>query len=676
MSQHVTTTLKDGFAVIALDSPPVNALSAGLRRELHVALSEISRKDDVRGVVLTGSGRNFIAGADVSELGTPPVEPTVATIIALLESFPQPTVAAINGNALGGGLEIAMACHYRVAMRSAKLGLPEVRLGLIPGAGGTQKLPRLVGPARALDMIMSAQVIDAGAALEAGLVDAVCDDDLLAAAIAFAKARSASEHRHVPVKNRDEKLSSAAEDLGAFDAQAARLLAKSRGLQAAEFAVQSVRDTLTVPFAEGLANERRRFLDLAGSEQFKALRHLFFAERDAAKIDTPGSRQPAEVAKVAVIGAGTMGRGIAMAFLNANFPVRLVEADEQGLERGLKAIADTYQASVRRGSLSKSAMAERIGRLAGSLDYSVLSDCDLVIEAVFEDMALKKTIFKLLEANTRPGTIIATNTSYLDVDEIAASTSRPENVLGLHFFSPANIMKLLEIVRGARTSENAIAAALKTAKRIGKIPVVVGVGYGFVGNRMLASRAADLERLMLEGASPQQIDEAFKRFGWPMGPFEMTDLAGLDVGWRNRKAHGKVAPIADALCEQGRFGQKTGRGFYLYSEGAHKGTADPAVIDLIRHMAEERAVAQREVSEEEIIERTHYPLVNAGWQVLEEGIARSASDIDVIWVNGYGFPPTKGGPMYWSERQGVDHIKQRLAALYSLTGLDYFKVGS
>ncbi|WP_137391685.1 3-hydroxyacyl-CoA dehydrogenase NAD-binding domain-containing protein [Rhodoligotrophos defluvii] len=673
MSRLAACTIHDGVAVVTIDNPPVNALGARLRGDLFAVLSEVVASPEVAAIVLTGSGRNFVAGADISEIGRPPVEPTVTSIIELIEDCERPTIAAINGNALGGGLELAMACHYRVATPEARLGLPEVRLGLLPGAGGTQRLPRLVGAAAALDMIVTGSEIGARKASGIGLVDALSEGDLMREAIALAQARAAENGSHVAVRYREDKIAAAKRDLAGFEAHRDALLSKRRGLRAPQLAALSVGNALTLPFDDALAAERGFFLELASSDESKALRHLFFAEREAAKLDGVTKEAARAVRRVGIVGAGTMGRGIAMAFLNAGMPVALAETDEEALAKAIEAISASYAALVRRGSLSEEEASARRGNLSGSVSYDMFADCDLVIEAVFEDMALKKTIFAALAAATPAGTILATNTSWLDVNEIAAATDRPQDVLGLHFFSPAHVMKLLEIVRGERTSPAALATALKLARRIGKVPVVVGVGYGFVGNRMLAARNAELERLMLEGAMPTQIDRAFRDFGWPMGPFEMTDLAGLDVGWRNRRAHGKTAPVADALCEMGRFGQKTGRGFHLYPDGSRKGVPDPEVEKLIRTMAEEAGIAPRAVSFAEILERTHYPMVNAGAQVVEEGIARRAADIDVVWVNGYGFPAWKGGPMFWARKEGLSRIERFLARQFEATGSEHFR---
>ncbi|RWO99824.1 3-hydroxyacyl-CoA dehydrogenase NAD-binding domain-containing protein, partial [Mesorhizobium sp.] len=539
-----------------------------------------------------------------TEFGKPMQQPELRAIVAVLETIAKPTVAAIHGTALGGGLELALGCHFRVADAGAKLGLPEVKLGLLPGGGGTVRLPRLVGAVKALKMIVSGTPIGATEAHEAGLVDAVFDGDLTTHAVNFAREIARKGGPFTPVRDRDEGLKET--DLAAFDAEAADLARKARGLEAPIACALSVRNAVTLPFDAALAAERALFVKLVGSDQSRAQRHLFFAEREAAKL--PGK--------------------------------------------------DTVK---------------RLAQFKGSTDYADLADCDLIVEAVFEDMAVKKEVFGKLDAVAKPGAILATNTSYLDINEIAASTSRPQDVLGLHFFSPANVMKLLEIVRADKTAPDALATVVDLARRIGKVAVVVGVCHGFVGNRMLAARGSESEALLLEGATPSQIDQVFTDFGWPMGPFQMGDLAGLDIGWRNRKARGLSAVIADTLCEQGRFGQKTGRGFYIYENGSRTPAPDPEVEALIRDKAAERGIAPRAISAEEIIERTLYPLVNEGAKILEEGIAARASDIDVVWVNGYGFPIGKGGPLFWAGLEGPARIIERLEYWHQRTGKDVFK---
>ncbi|RWE30143.1 MAG: 3-hydroxyacyl-CoA dehydrogenase, partial [Mesorhizobium sp.] len=629
-------------------------------------------RDDpaARAIVIACAGRTFVAGADITEFGKPVEQPELRAIVALLETIAKPTVAAIHGTALGGGLELALGCHFRVADAGARLGLPEVKLGLLPGGGGTVRLPRLVGAAKALGMIVSGAPISADEAKAAGLVDAVFDGDLLAEAIRFADEMADRDGPLIAVRDRNDRL--AETDLAAFAAQAAGLARKARGLEAPLACAEAVRNAIILPFDEALAAERQAFAKLVSGDQSRAQRHLFFAEREAAKV--PGKDlQRRKIERVGIIGAGTMGGGIAMAFVNGGFPVTLLETSAEALRRGLAMIDKNYAVSVSRGSLTEEAKRQRLGLFRGSTDYADLADCDLIVEAVFEDMAVKKEVFGRLDAVARPGAILATNTSYLDVDEIAASTSRPQDVLGMHFFSPANVMKLLEIVRADRTAPDALATVAELARRIGKVPVVVGVCHGFVGNRMLSARGTENEALLLEGATPGQVDKAFTDFGWPMGPFQMGDLAGLDLSWRNRKARGLTAVIADTLCEEGRFGQKTGRGWYRYEGGSREPVADVEVAELIRAKAAEQGVAGREIGADEIIERTLYPLVNEGAKILEEGIAVRASDIDVVWVNGYGFPVGKGGPMFWAGLEGAGRIVERLEHWHRQTGRAIFE---
>ncbi|TIO08070.1 3-hydroxyacyl-CoA dehydrogenase NAD-binding domain-containing protein [Mesorhizobium sp.] len=671
MSNFVSVTRDGGVAVVTIDNPPVNALSFHVREPLMQALVLLRDEPDVAAIIIACAGRTFVAGADITEFGKPVQQPDLRAIIAVLETIAKPTVAAIHGTALGGGLELALGCHFRVADAGARLGLPEVKLGLLPGGGGTVRLPRLVGPLKALNMIVSGTPIDAAEALATGLVDAVFDGDLIAQAIRFASEMVGKGGPFTPARDHNELLKEA--DLPAFDKEAAALAGKVRGLEAPIACAQSVRNAITLGFDEALAAERELFVKLVGGDQSRAQRHLFFAEREAAKV--PGKDiVRRKIARVGVIGAGTMGGGIAMAFANGGYPVTLLETSREALERGLATIDKNYTVSVTRGSLSEDAKRQRLDLFKGSTDYGDLADCDLIIEAVFEEMAVKKDVFGRLDAVAKSGAILATNTSYLDVNEIAASTSRPQDVVGMHFFSPANVMKLLEIVRAEKTAPDALATAVELARRIGKVPVVVSVCHGFVGNRMLAARGSESEALLLEGATPRQIDQVFTDFGWSMGPFQMGDLAGLDIGWRNRKARGQTAVIADTLCEQGHFGQKTGSGFYRYENGSRTPAPNPEVEALIRDKAAEKGIAPRVIGTEEIIERTLYPMINEGAKILEEKIAARASDIDVVWVNGYGFPVGKGGPMFWAGLEGVDKIIGRLDHWHERTGKDIFRV--
>ncbi|CAN7251024.1 3-hydroxyacyl-CoA dehydrogenase NAD-binding domain-containing protein [Mesorhizobium sp. LjRoot246] len=671
MSDFLRISRDGDVTVVIIDNPPVNALSFHVREPLMQALVELRDDPSVAAIVIACAGRTFVAGADITEFGNPVQQPDLRAIVAVLEAIAKPTIAAIHGTALGGGLELALGCHFRVADADAKLGFPEVKLGLLPGGGGTIRLPRLVGAVKALGMIVSGVPIAATEAHASGLVDAVFEGDLTTHAVNFGREIARKGGPFTPVRDRDDGLKQT--DLAAFDATAADLAKKARGLEAPIACALSVRNAVTLPFDAALAAERALFVKLVASDQSRAQRHLFFAEREAAKLPAKDIVKR-RIGRVGVIGAGTMGGGIAMAFANGGYPVTLLETSHEALQRGLATIDRNYSVSVTRGSLSEDAKRQRLAQFKGSTDYADLADCDLIVEAVFEDMAVKKEVFGKLEAVAKPGAILATNTSYLDINEIAASTSRPQDVLGLHFFSPANVMKLLEIVRADKTAPDALATVVDLARRIGKVAVVVGVCHGFVGNRMLAARGSESEALLLEGATPRQIDQAFTDFGWPMGPFQMGDLAGLDIGWRNRKARGQTAVIADMLCEQGRFGQKTGKGFYLYENGSRTPVPDPEVEALIRDKAAERGIAPRAISAEEIIERTLYPLINEGAKILEEGIAARASDIDVVWVNGYGFPVGKGGPLFWAGLEGAARIVERLEYWHQRTGKDVFRV--
>jgi 3-hydroxyacyl-CoA dehydrogenase len=572
------------------------------------------------------------------------------------DALSKPAVAAIHATALGGGLEVALGCHARVAAPSAKLGLPEVKLGLLPGAGGTQRLPRLIGAAPALKIMTDGNPIGAKEALSLGLVDEIAEDTLASAkARALALAASGTPPR---LRDRTDRLG----PREAFEEAANTILKRNADNPSIAACVDAVRAAFDRPFEEGLAVEREHFLRLRDDPRSKALRHVFFAERASARIPgLPKGTTARPVARAAVIGAGTMGGGIAMCFANAGIPVTLIETSEENLRRGLERVAGNYATSVKRGSLTEQARDQRLGLIEGKVGLEAAADADVVVEAAFEEMGLKKEIFGTLERVAKPGAVLATNTSYLDVDEIAASTSRPGDVLGMHFFSPANVMKLLEVVRGAKTAPDALATAVELGRRLAKVPVVSGVCYGFIGNRMLARRTAQAERLLLEGALPEQVDKALTDFGFRMGPFAMSDLAGIDVSWRIRKAMNlKIAPVADALAEAGRFGQKTGRGFYDYSGGTRTGAPDPEVAALIERVSAERGITRRAIAQEEILERLLFPMINEGARILEEGIAARAGDIDTVWLNGYGWPAWTGGPMFHADSVGLPRIVARL----------------
>ena len=659
-----------GVAVITVDSPPVNALSAPVRAGVYRGVETATADAAVRAIVLICAGRTFFAGADITEFGKPPVPPLLQDLQALIEGTPKPVVAAIHGTALGGGLELALVAHYRIAVRGARCGLPEVNIGLIPGAGGTQRLPRVVGVEAALDMITSGRHVPAAQAHAMGLLDTLAEgSELRAAAVAFAR-RVVTEHRALrKVRDLDAALEAAraAPDLFAdFRAKHAR---QFRGFLAPEYAIRAIEAAVKLPFDAGIAEERHLFRELLDGTQSAAQRHAFFAERQAAKIPgVPADAPTRPIARVGVIGAGTMGGGIAMNFLSAGIPVVLVETAREALDHGIGVIRRNYESSAKKGKLGAADVARNMALLRGSLALEDLADCDLVIEAVFEQMAIKQDVFARLDRVARPGAILASNTSYLDIDAIAASTSRPADVLGMHFFSPANIMRLLEIVRGRNTAVDVIATAMKLARAIAKVGVVVGNCHGFVGNRMLAERNREADRLVFEGALPWDVDRVLYDFGFPMGPFRMRDMAGLDIGWDPAKS--ASATVREVLCELGRRGQKTGAGYYDYDAGRN---ATPSAVAerLILEFSARQGIVRRAVSDGEILERCLYPMVNEGAKILDEGIAARASDIDTVWLRGYGWPLYRGGPMFWAELEGLPQILGRLRALQREHGDDF-----
>ena len=649
---------RDGeVVVVTVDNPPVNALKHEVRAGLAKALQRAHADDGVKAVVIVCAGRTFFAGADITEFGKPPQPPSLHEIIAAIEAMQKPVVAALHGTAFGGGFELALACHFRVAVADARVGLPEVKLGLLPGAGGTQRLPRLVGPEKALKMIVTGDPIAAPEASADGVIDEIVDGDLTGSAVAFAR-RVVAEGRPLKlVRNRDEKL------IGEGFADAAESLTRRlRGRDAPAACVEAVRNAIVLPFEEGLRREGELFRKLVAGDQSKAQRHIFFAEREAAKIpDMPETTKICPIARAAVIGAGTMGGGIAMCFANAGIPVTVVETGRDLLQKGLDRVGANYRTTISRGGLSAEEMERRMGLINGVTEFDAVGEADVVIEAVFEEMAVKKQVFADLDRQTKTNAVLATNTSTLDVNEIARATTRPRDVLGMHFFSPANVMRLLEIVRGEQTSFEALATAVALGRRLGKVPVTVGVCYGFVGNRMLARRSVETERLLLEGALPQEIDTAVAGFGFPMGPCAMMDLAGLDVGWRIRQGRGEHTLIEDTLCEAGHYGQKTGKGYFRYDAGSRTPVPDPEVEKLILEASSRLGINRRPIPQEQIIERMILPMINEGARILEEGIATRPSDIDVIWVYGYGWPVWRGGPMYYADRLGLAHLRDRLS---------------
>ncbi|HEV7328735.1 MAG TPA: 3-hydroxyacyl-CoA dehydrogenase NAD-binding domain-containing protein [Bosea sp. (in: a-proteobacteria)] len=654
----VTLSRQGEIAIATLDNPPVNALSAALRADLNDALAQAMADSTVKALVVAARGKAFIAGADISEFGKPPAPPILPDLLAAIENAPKPVVAAIEGVALGGGLEVALACHGRVASPAAKLGLPEIKLGLIPGAGGTQRLPRLIGAAAAFPMMLSGEPIPAQKALALGLVDKLVEADAVGAAIALTQ-ELAGKGAPVKTSARSDKLTPAEHE--AFEALAKDALAKAGEMPNVAALVEAVRAALTLPLADGLATERALFVKLLGDERSKALRYVFFAEREAAKV--PGideSVKPRPIARAAVIGAGTMGGGIAMCFANAGIPVTLIETTQEQVDKGHARVHDTYGFSVKRGSMTEAVREQRMALITPAVGLAAAAEADIVIEAAFEEMGVKREIFGALDTIAKPGAILASNTSYLDLDEIAAVTGRPADVLGMHFFSPANVMKLLEIVRPAGVASDVVATAIALGRKLGKVPVVVGNCFGFVGNRLLEARTRAAERLLVAGALPHEVDAALTGFGFKMGPFAMSDLAGNDIGWRSRKARGKAAAVADAICERGWFGQKTGRGYYRYPEGARAGERDPEVEALIAEVSAEKGVTRRSFTREEILARLLDPMVNEGARILEEGIATRPGDIDTVWLNGYNWPAWRGGPMHWAGTIGLDVIVKRL----------------
>jgi len=673
LSPTVRYSVQGCTAVLLIDNPPVNGLGDTVRGGLYAGIQKAMQDDDVKALVLAGSGKVFCGGADIHQFNTPAAStrPMLRDVIALIERSAKPVVAAIHGVALGGGLELALGCHYRIVTADAWLGLPEVNLGLVPGGGGTQRLPRLIGALTALDMIQSGSSIRGDKAVKIGLANALIDGDIVAAGVSYAKRVAASPGAH-PVVSR---LSPAAADVD-FAGRQMAVSKKARNALAQRVSIACVEASLTLPIEVGLDFERARFDELVAGPESKALRHLFFAEREAPKLaGQQAGKGVRTISKVAILGAGTMGVGIAMSFANAGTPVTLVEQEQAALDRGLNLIRHNYAVTAAKGKLTQDDIASRMAYITPTLSLETVADADLVIEAVFEDMAVKQAIFSRLDAVCKTGAILASNTSRLSIDEIAEATARPQDVIGLHFFSPANVMKLLEVVQGKRTGADVIASCMQMAQSIGKIPVLVKVCEGFVGNRMLTPYWREAGFLLEEGASPQAVDGALTRFGMAMGPLTMADLAGMDINWATRKrlaptrpAHLRYSKVADRICEQGRFGQKTGAGYYRYEGGSRSPIPDPVVDALILQCAEEAGIARRQISDDEIVDRCMLALVNEGARILEEGIAQRASDIDVVYVHGYGFPAWRGGPIFYAETLGLDETLRRICNLHAVHG--------
>jgi 3-hydroxyacyl-CoA dehydrogenase len=655
-------------AVITMNNPPVNGLGHPLRKGILEGLDRALADANVKAIVLIGGGNAFSGGADIREFNTPAAsaEPHLRQVIAKIEAVSKPVIAAVHKVAMGGGLELALGCHYRVAAPGAQIALPEVKLGILPGAGGTQRLPRAIDAKAALDMMVSGNPVPSEK-MPAGLFDEIVQGDLLQGALAFAR-KAVAEKRPLR-KLRDEKVKLEG-DAAAFLAEAGKKVAKeSRGFPAPPKIVTCLEAATKLPFEQGLAFERERFEELVVTTESKALRHAFFGERTASKIpDVPESTPTIEVKKVAIIGAGTMGGGIGMAFANAGFPVTLLEVKQEALDRGLDTIRKNYAATVTKGRLAQGEMDKRMGRFSTALSYDAIKDADLVIEAVFEDMGVKEQVFRKLDATMKPGAILATNTSTLDVNRIASFTKRPESVIGMHFFSPANVMRLLEIVRGAKTSKEVLATVMKLSKAIRKVGVVSGVCDGFIGNRMLEEYLRQAYFLVEEGALPQQVDKTLQDWGMAMGPFAMMDMAGQDIGWHIRKRRraedpaGQIYPAwLDRVCEMGRYGQKTGKGVYKYEAGSRAPLPDPEIEQLIVAYSKEQGIARRTVADQEIVERCIFALANEGAKILEEGIALRASDIDMVYLTGYGFPLYRGGPMFYADTVGLKNVAAAMA---------------
>ena len=678
MSEVVSYQLKGNIGVIVVNSPPVNALSQSVREGILNAVNQ-AQEDNSEVIVLRCDGRTFIAGADITEFGKPPRAPGLPEVLSAIENSSKPVIAAIHDTALGGGFEVSLACHYRCAIASAKVGLPEVKLGLLPGAGGTQRVPRLAGVKAALGMITGGNPIPAPKAKDMGLIDEVLTgEDVESSAIAYAQ----ELHRtSAPLKRvRDITIDPDTVEAGFFGEARARLAKRARGQIAQDRIVSCLEAAVSLPIDEGLARERELFGELVTSPESAAMRHIFFAERQAAKIKgLPKGTATRDIKKVAIIGGGTMGGGIAMCFAGVGIPVVLVEVDDAALERGLGIIRKNYSITVQKGKLSEDKMERLISTISGTTNYDDIADVDLVIEAVFENLNLKKEIFAKLDSVCKAGAILATNTSYQDVDAIAAATGRPQDVVGMHFFSPANVMKLLEVVQGDRTADDALATAMAIGKKIGKVCALSGVCYGFIGNRMLGGYGREAQMLLLDGCTPTQVDSALEKFGMAMGPLAMGDLAGLDVGYKAREARTdlpddpKLYRMGTLLVEMGRFGQKTGSGFYTYDPETRRRQSDPEIESLIKTEATKLGVERREVTEDEILARCFYPLINEGAKILEEGIAQRPSDIDVVYVFGYAFPVAKGGPMFYADQVGLKNVYDKICEFRDRYGEQYWR---
>jgi len=663
MTSPVSYELVEEIGVITVDNPPVNALSQVVRQGIHDAV-RLGQTDASKAILILCAGRTFIAGADIREFGQPPQEPYLPDLCAEIENSSKLVVAALHGTALGGGFEVALGCHYRCALPTARVGLPEVKLGLLPGAGGTQRTPRLAGAMAALDLITSGNPVDAGRAASLGLVDHLVEGDLREAALAWCRdlvAKKASRR-----KTSELRVESVSD--GVLADYRARLAKRARGQVAPQKIIECIEAAMTMPFPDGMATERKKFIECMHSPQSAAMRHMFFAEREAAKVSgLPANTELRNIDKVGVIGAGTMGGGIAMNFANAGMEVTLLEVSDEALSNGLQTIDRNYMGGIKRGKLTEAEALERRGRITGTTTYAALADADLIVEAVFESLDLKQDIFAELDSVCKQGAILATNTSYQDVNRIAAATRRPEDVIGLHFFSPAHIMKLLEVVRADKTADDVLATCMALARRIRKTPVVSGVCYGFIGNRMLGHYGREAQLCVIEGATPETVDTAMEQWGMAMGPLAVFDLAGLDIGYKARqglpedkRGDPRAFRVVDALVEMGRNGQKTGAGFYRYDPDTRKRSNDPDVQALIASEADKLGIVRRDIDSSEIVDRLIFALANEGMKIVEEGIAQRPGDIDVVYVYGYGFPAFRGGPMHYADTVGLDHVLQRV----------------
>jgi len=682
MKGTVHYEVRGNVALMTIDNPPVNPLSSGVRQGLHDGLTQALADDAVAAIVLTGAGRAFIAGADISEFGGKSEGPSLGDCLAAMDNSSKPIVAAINGTAFGGGLEVALCCHYRVIAPSAPVGLPEVKLGLLPGAGGTQRLPRLIGAEKALSFILSGDPIPGPAAVQMGIADHLSEGNIVEDGLSFAADIIAKGSPIRRIRDEEEIVRQARDNAEIFDNARKNAARKMRKRFAPEMIVQCVEAAVNLgDFDAGIAVEQECFGKCLNHPQRESLIHMFFAEREVAKIpDVPKDTATQDITSAAVIGCGTMGGGIAMSFLNVGIPVIAVEMNQEALDRGLGVIKKNYDIQVQRGRMSAEEVDKRMSLIRGTTDYADISDVDVIIEAIYENIDVKVETFKKMDAVAKPGAVLASNTSGLDIDKMAAATSRPEAVIGLHFFSPANVMKLLEIVRGENTSKEVIATSMKLGRTLNKIAVLSGNAPGFIGNRMLAGYTRQAGEIILQGATPYQVDNAILGFGMPMGPFQMNDLVGLDLGWRARKLGGMkpedvpiTARVADKLCELDRYGQKTSRGYYIYPEGSRAGQADPEVVKIVEETSAELGIERRPIEDEEVLKRCLYPLINEGARILEDGIAIRPCDIDIVYINGYGFPEVTGGPMFWADQIGLDNILADIKKFEAEYGGDIWK---